>query len=72
MRKIDLTKYSPEQTIKIIREWSELTQKEFGKTVGVNEERISNYERGKSRYTFEFLLKVAKKHDIKIIAEKDK
>ena len=32
--KICLSDYDPKDVIRIIREWTELTQKEFGKSIG--------------------------------------
>lgn len=69
--KFDARDYSPGRTMKMIREWTELSQSKFGKTIGVDRQRIANYEMETTRFTFEFVLDVARKHGIKIIFEKE-
>ena len=40
-------KYEAKEIIKIIREWSELTQEEFGKKIHRSKDSIQSYELGK-------------------------
>ena len=65
--KICLSDYDPKDVIRIIREWTELTQKEFGKSIGKAERTIQDYEAGKSRYYIDTLYKIAEVHKIEIV-----
>ncbi len=60
--KIDANDYEPKEVMKILREWTELTQEEFGQSIDLSKMTIQSYERGERRYTFETLLKIAKKY----------
>ena len=64
---INLTNYEPKDVICIIREWTELTQKEFWKSIGKVERTIQDYEVCRSRYYIDTLYKIAKVHNVKII-----
>lgn len=68
--KINFTDYEPKDVIRMIREWTGLTQKEFGKSIGKKERTIQDYEAGRIRYNMDTLAIIAKKHGIKIIIEK--
>lgn len=68
--KINFTDYKPNDVIRMIREWTELTQKQFGKSIGRSERTIQDYEAGRRRYNTETLATIAKTHNIKIIIEK--
>lgn len=68
--KINFTDYKPSDVIRMIREWTELTQKAFGESIGRSERTIQDYEAGRRRYNMETLATIAKKHGIKIIIEK--
>lgn len=70
--RVNLKDYDSETFIKIIREWTGLTQKDFGKAIGRSERTIQDYESGKTSYTSRTLEKISKKFDISIIAEKKK
>ena len=63
--------YEPKEICKIIREWTSLTQKEFGKSVHRSDRSIRMLESGQSHLTVETLLNIAKAHNIKIIIEKE-
>ena len=67
---INLSNYEPKDVIRIIREWTELTQKEFGKSIGNPERTIQDYESGKCRYYIDTLYEIAKVHNVKIIISK--
>ena len=62
--------YEPKDVIRIIREWTELTQKEFGKSIGKSERTIQDYEAGRCRYYIDTLYKIAQVHKITIVIEK--
>lgn len=62
--------YSEKDVMKIMREWSNKKQAEFGKSLGLSGMTIQGYERGIRRYTFETLMKIAKKYGYTITIEK--
>ena len=62
--------YEPKDIIRIIREWTEKTQKEFGKSIGKSTRTIQDYEAGRRRYYVETLEQIWKIYDINIIIEK--
>ncbi len=68
--KIDATKYTTEEILKIIREWTGLTQKEFGKSINRSERSIQSLESGARHCTLETLLQIAKVHNISIYVSK--
>lgn len=68
--KLKANDYQPNEIMRIIREWSEMTQREFGKTIGKAERTIQGIELGKNGYSMATLLEVAKKHDLTITIEK--
>ena len=68
--KINATEYSPKDTIKIIREWTNLSQTEFGKTIKKTRDSINNYENGRNRMYLNDFIDMCKKHNIKITIEK--
>ena len=70
--KLSATKYQPGEVIKIIREWTELTQSEFAKSVNISESTIKNYEQNRRNYTFKTLVEICKLHDLEITIEKKK
>ena len=62
--------YEPKDIIRIIREWAEKTQKEFGKSIGKSTRTIQDYESGRRRYYVETLEQICKIYDININIEK--
>lgn len=68
--KLNLCDYEPKDVIRIIREWTELTQKEFGKSINKAERTIQDYESGACRYYIDTLYDIAKVHNITIVIEK--
>ena len=68
--KIKANDYEPKDIIKIIREWSELTQPKFGKTINRSERAIQDYESGRRCYNFKTFLEIAKQHHLTITIEK--
>ncbi len=69
--KIVANDYEAKDILKIIREWTGLTQKEFGKAIDRSERTMQNLEAGISNYSFKTLLEVAKKHNIEIVISKN-
>lgn len=69
--KIIANNYKPNEVFKIIREWTELTQSELAKELGYkNYHTIKQIERGINSFTFQNLMKIAKKHNLIITIEK--
>ncbi len=68
--KIKANDYEPCEIMKIIREWTELTQREFGASIGKAQRTIQGIELGTSGYSMKTLLKIAKKHGLVITIEK--
>lgn len=68
--RLNMKDYSRAETMKIIREWSELTQKEFAKAIGKSKRTVEQYESGDIDYNISTLIKIAKEFNIDIILEK--
>ncbi len=68
--KIIANNYTPGETIKIIRQWTELNQKEFGQTINYGRDSITKIETDKNKITFNKLMEIAKKHNLIITIEK--
>jgi len=64
--------YTKGEIIKIIREWTELTQKEFGERIGMSKSSVQDYELEKTNYGIEILMKIAKEFNLIITVEKNK
>ena len=62
--------YKPKEIVKIIREWTELTQKEFADSIHRSRKTIEAYEYGKVNVSLATFLKICKTHDIEIIVRK--
>ncbi len=70
--KINVIDYEAKDILKIIREWTGLTQKEFAKTLNRSRDSINNIENGRNRIYFDTLIEIAKTHNLKITIEKNK
>lgn len=70
--KIIANNYKSNEIIKMIRENSNKTQKEFGKTINRTKTAIQYYEYGQRNYDFELLLEIAKKENLIITIESKK
>ena len=68
--KIIANDYEPKDIIRIIREWTELTQSDFAKSINRTRDGIQKIESGKRGYNISTLLDIAKKHNITITIEK--
>ncbi len=67
---IKLNDYNEGEVIRIVREWTGLTQSEFGETVGRSLRTIQDYEHGMIDYPMSMLYKIMKKHNLEIIIRK--
>jgi len=68
--KIEATDYRASEIIKIIREWTELTQMQFGETIHLSRHTIQSMELGRSGIYLQTLLDIADRHNIAITIEK--
>lgn len=68
--KIVMNDYTKGEIVRIIREWTELTQKEFGERIGKSKPSIQDYELNKTNYGIDILLNMAKQFDLIITIEK--
>ena len=68
--KIVANDYTPQEILRIIREWTELSQKDFGKSIHRSESGIQAFETGKRNYSVQTLLQIAETHGLKITIEK--
>ncbi|MCL2884121.1 MAG: helix-turn-helix domain-containing protein [Oscillospiraceae bacterium] len=62
--------YTKGEIIRILREWTELTQKDFGAAIGKSSMSIKGYEREQTNYGIDVLLEIARKFNITITIEK--
>lgn len=69
--KINANKYETKDILKIIMEWTNKTQKDFGNDVGKTNEWVKANEAGKTNYYFKDLLYLCKKNNIDIIISKN-
>lgn len=70
LMKANLRDYGSGAFMRIIREWTGLTQKEFGKAIGRSERTIQDYEAGVTNYNIKTLEKITEQFNIVIISEK--
>ena len=68
--KLNLKDYSKGEAIRIIREWTNLTKKDFAKRIGKSKRTLEQYEAGTVNYGVETLKIIAKEFNIDIIIEK--
>lgn len=69
--RIEANKYKTNEIIKFIRQGLDLTQDELAKKINVSKSSIEKYEYGTSNYSFETLVKIAKKCGLKITIESE-
>ena len=68
--KVRLNDYAPNDFIRIIREWTETTQKQFANRIGKGERTVHAYESGSYNYNIKTLKKICDEFNIEIIAIK--
>ena len=62
--------YESKDIIKIIREWTELTQVDFAKSINRSRKTVEAYEYGKVKFSFEMFLNICKLYDIEVTIRK--
>ena len=67
--RLNAKEYKPNELFKILRQNLDLTQEELAKEIKVSKSSIGKYEYGTVNYTFETLLKIAKKYNLTITIE---
>lgn len=65
--KFNLKDYNKNDVIRIVREWTDLTQKEFAERIGKSKRTVEQYEAGTINFNIETLYKIAKEFNIDII-----
>ncbi len=70
--KIIASEYKANETFKFIRQGLNLTQEELAKENKISKSSIEKYEYGTVNYSFETLLTIAKKYNLKITIETTK
>ena len=63
---INFNNYEPNEVMRFIREYTGLTQKEFGKSIGKSERTIQDYEAGYRRYSVDTLKNICNIYNIDI------
>ena len=58
--RLNMKDYTKGEAIRIIREWTNLTQKDFAKRIGKSKRTIEQYEAGTVNYGVEVLKTIAK------------
>lgn len=62
--------YQAKDIVRMIREWTELNQKEFGATLSRSRDSINNIENGRNRMYLNDFLDMCKMHNVKITIER--
>lgn len=68
--KFNLKDYPRGDAIKIIREWTNLTQKDFANKIGKSKRTVEQYEAGTVNYGVDILKTISKEFNIDITIEK--
>lgn len=69
--RIKLKDYKNNEIIRIIREWTDLTQEEFGRKIGKSAQTIADYESGKTTYNMKLLRLICEEFHIELIFQKE-
>lgn len=69
---IQKNRYTKGEIIKILREWTGKTQKEFAEDIGKSMNSIQKYEADEVNYSIQTLLDIVKKNGLVITIEKKK
>lgn len=69
--KIIANDYTPQEIAKLLREATDLTQKQFGETIHRSERSVRSLESGTRHLTVETLLNIAKTHNFKITISRE-
>ncbi len=64
--KIKANDYEAKDIVKFIRQWTELNQKDFGKTINRSRDSINNIENGRNRMYLNDFIKMCNTHKVQI------
>lgn len=64
--------YEPNEIIKIIREYTELTQKDFANKIHKSKDTVQSYELGRNKMSLDTFIDIAKQFDLEIVITKKK
>jgi len=70
--KLKLNDYETQDAVKIMREWTGKTQREFAESISHTEDHISKMETGRRNIYLHTFIDMAKKNGIDIYIEKKK
>jgi len=59
--------YEAREIVKFIREWTGLTQENFGKSIYYSPRTIQSYESGESKIRLETFLEICNLHGVEVI-----
>lgn len=68
--KLNANKYEPNEIVRIVREWTNLSQENFAKEIGRSRNSINNIEHKRNRIYLNDFLKICNKFNINITLEK--
>lgn len=64
---INAKDFKPNEVFRYLRQALNLTQEELSKQLGISKSSVEKYEYGTNNYSFETLVKMAKKYDLEIL-----
>lgn len=70
--KIIVNDYEEKDIMKMLRESTNLKQKDFGESIGLSRVAVQSYERGIRNFSFKTFMKICKKHGYVVTVEKKK
>jgi len=62
--------YEPKEIIRIIREWTEKTQEEFGKEIKKSKDTVQSYELGRNKMSLNTFMEIVKKENLIVTIER--
>ena len=68
--KVVANDFETHEIIRMMREWTDLNQEEFGKSIGRTRDSINNIEHGRNRMSLDEFMYLCRKHRIIVILEK--
>ena len=68
--KLNVKDYNKGEIMKIVRQWTGLTQREFSSKMNKSKRTIEQYEAGTVNYNIDFLMNLCKTFDIEITIRK--
>lgn len=68
--KLIASKYEASEVMRIVREWTNLSQEKFAKELGRSRNGINNIEHNRNRIYLNDFLDICKKFDINVTLEK--